>query len=1052
MAVAASNTVSENKLSLQGISGSRRWSQPLEDDFDRFMDEPDLLSSGTRRPVSFDPGREDILTAEEYLTVQRVGERTPTDSGVKRPTYAEFTPKSDYPRQLFVSASGHIRTKERSPTSVMEFHTVVTPLAGVRWSETLTQQEYVTPQSAKLDPSSDHRVRKDPLIDPPKSILRKRSSPPGARSESQQIEVRSYGENDDCPSDESPTKPVRTERGVRVSPGASHTDEFIARGPQGALAFIDEMGRTVSPIFGASGSQSTEQDLVVVSADKELTGVSKWSSDLDSSFEKNIPAEFQEVFLSENQISKRDDHSGQLSDSYVSFIEAVASVVIQTKVRQFLSSKRVLTLRQQTRMYDDHIADRIVEESNATSDLSYEARAPPLVRRSQALAKKARSAIRAKASPRQDVPLTFFALAAIQIQAAYRGWWVRDCLAVDSYCASMIQKTYRGYVSRCNFSEELYRIVLVQSACRRFLAMDFSVTRMYCIVRIQSVARGFLVRKRMRNTSQNIDCSNVFEIAATMIQAQWRSFACEMQFLRAYEDILVVQSVARGWITRRLIRSWLKAHKMSPSSRLRGPPQRTAVSPLRPQLNSRVDINQNETTPPKKPSKRNDISPAFVHHIEYMRKALGPGVAQGTNNEDLLETKLIQSMPQKDDGKRRLFQEQMGHVSLDTVAPEKNLRSSEVSNLATKEILEVPIPDALSSKLKTVERAESKDLQNKRSDPTPWVGRSEIEHRRKQKELEAKAKEEVEQRRRETQAAELAELELRRTRMALKAEARKKEDEASKQTSKDAAEVSPRLEIFPDDEEKKESDSITIPSQDVVAFPRQDFPRGSNQGRENTGAPGARSKLQNYLAMSRAENVDVVNDSSGDVVEQPAMGGVFARTETTEVPVGKRQEVKQPPSVSRHIKTSDDTSASFSRKGGIVAERMRQMLISIERGASADTGASVDAGVAKVEPRGKQELNISGSYPSDLPAASGESNHGGGNMPTSVAATALNEAPVASPDVQNSEPVVKRIAVTSTAYGDEMRSHRSEAEQKRIDDMQAIFQKAGLMSRVKKAS
>jgi hypothetical protein len=46
----------------------------------------------------------------------------------------------------------------------------------------------------------------------------------------------------------------------------------------------------------------------------------------------------------------------------------------------------------------------------------------------------------------------------------------------------------------------------------------------------------------------------------------------------------------------------------------------------------------------------------------------------------------------------------------------------------------------------------------------------------------------------------------------------------------------------------------------------------------------------------------------------------------------------------------------------------------------------------------------------------------------------------------------KRISGTTATFHEEMRSQRSESEQKRIDNMHAIFLKAGLMSRVKRST
>jgi hypothetical protein len=1036
-----SNTLADNDVSVQDTSDSSRLFVTFQDDFDRFMDEPDLLSPKTTRSVSFDPGRNDVdvMAAEEYLTVARKVERTPTSSGIKRPTYADFTPKSDYPRKLFPSGPGHLLTKERSPTSAIDF-----PPGGVTWSKTLTQQEFVTPQSAKLHPSSDHRIRRDPLIEQPKSILRKRSSPAAVTSPRQQphqFDVRSYGENDDsCPSDESPSKPVRANRAVRVYPESTDVNELMNIPSKGSMAFVDERGRSVSPIFGASGSQSTEQELVEVSVADGLDAIPKWNIGQGSTFERNIPAEFQEAFLSENHISKRNDDSGLLSDSYVNFIEAVASVVIQTKVRQFLSSTRVLKLRQQIGVHDDIPADRRVEELKKGAELSVKG-GTPLVSRSLTNAMKARCTNEPKlSSTRDELALDFFDLAAIRIQGAFRGWWVRDCLAVDNYCASMIQKIYRGHVCRCRFAEELYRIVILQSAWRRFLAIDTAVTRIYCIVRIQSITRGFLVRKRLN--PRMINESDLYEMAATKIQAQWRSFACEMRFLRTYEDILVVQSLVRGWITRRLLRSWLKAHKMSASSRLQRQRRAASRSTQHANVRSERQPKENHSTPsPNRSSKRSEISPSYVHHIEYMRKTLGPEVGEerGQCPSENEKKSNIQ------DGVRRLFQEHTDQVARDSMAPERHMKAAAKAQPLNRENVEMSNRVVRSKKLKA-EGAEMKPKNDGTDAPNLWAGRSEIEQRRKRKELEAKAKEEAEQRRKDAHAAELAELELRRQRMALKAEARKKEEEANKQERCEGAEDSNRMETLSHDEEKKESDSVVIQSRQVATHPSKESVNVPNEALDGIEALEARSMRQMHSTSSRAPVFGYTTDFAPAKVLGRHDQMSISRPRNNESLREELQGTTQAQALNNGVNAKADRSTSISRKGGIVADRMRRIL------SSSGSGASIDFEDVTTDTVAIHEKKDPESQLRHVTPALEKTNLGASNATLMNPTAASNESEDALdlPVVPNIEPGVKRVALTSATYGAEMRSLRSHAEQERIDAMHVIFQKAGLMSRVKK--
>ena len=57
-------------------------------------------------------------------------------------------------------------------------------------------------------------------------------------------------------------------------------------------------------------------------------------------------------------------------------------------------------------------------------------------------------------------------LAASQIQAVWRGWWVRDCLNVDNYCASVIQRNTRAFLIKCRRKKAA--AILIQKQWRGF--------------------------------------------------------------------------------------------------------------------------------------------------------------------------------------------------------------------------------------------------------------------------------------------------------------------------------------------------------------------------------------------------------------------------------------------------------------------------------------------------------------------------------------------------------------------------------------------------------
>ena len=121
----------------------------------------------------------------------------------------------------------------------------------------------------------------------------------------------------------------------------------------------------------------------------------------------------------------------------------------------------------------------------------------------------------------QQTAHQFYDLAAIQIQAAWRGWWVRDCINVEAYCASTIQRAFRSYWARLNYKFDLYRIIVAQSVVRKYLA------------------RSRLCREQK---------------AAILIQSQWRICMAKDKVMNTLADILIVQSVCRRHLVNEKVR------------------------------------------------------------------------------------------------------------------------------------------------------------------------------------------------------------------------------------------------------------------------------------------------------------------------------------------------------------------------------------------------------------------------------------------------------------------------------------------------------------------
>jgi len=610
-----------------------------KDDFDRFMEKSDA-PQGKSRDVTTPKSRN---TDHDYLLVQ-----TPKN----RPLYADFTPRSKYsPRDLH-GAQNPPNTKYTSPTSVMDIH--VSNSASVRWNKNLTQQEVIgTPQSTKLRSGLDH-VQLRNSAGKPKSILRSRY--PLSHASKVQTGGRTLDNTSECPSDE---YVKRYERDYVLGQNTVHhfdsnhlyRDDGSKNPSSGMMGVVEENRSYVPPI----------------------------------------------------RTDRLGEGDRKFPESYVHFIEAVAAVVIQTKIRQKLAKKQVEMIRNEKY----NVNERIYRGAHTKMN--------PLVRKSRELARKVRQGNENNnLRGRKDVALDFYALAAIQIQAAFRGWWVRDCLGVDNYCAAIIQKTYRGSRCRNLFRKNVNRIITVQSVCRRWMAIDTAVTRIYCIVRIQAIARGFLIRNRMKRFFLE---NNVYHVAAIKIQTLWRGFSCEMTFLRAYEDILVVQSIVRGWIARRRFRSLLEP-KYSRTS------QQSMINGRLSKFRSRMASQKNYTNRPSVLNKASNLSKANV------------GIrAQSTISDK--ESKNNNSI--------------YSHKKFSSKSGSKLLKGRDIK----------------------LENKKSETQTNKVN--TLSISRSDIERRRKLKEEEKKASKEKESRRLESEAAEMAEIEFRRKRMAMKAAARKSE-------------------------------------------------------------------------------------------------------------------------------------------------------------------------------------------------------------------------------------------------------------------------------------
>jgi hypothetical protein len=256
------------------------------------------------------------------------------------------------------------------------------------------------------------------------------------------------------------------------------------------------------------------------------------------------------------------DNGGVSSDSVetdpdLSFIHAVAAVVIQTAVRRFLAEIRAMERLYAVQVIQTAICRWMVRRTDPSLH-EYRVVRKGVSRMPSPVPspKKKRDELRSSSYhddatiiqrcwrgwwAREGIEVDHYA--AMQIQRVFRGWWAREALEVDRYCAIEIQRVIRGYLGRMSYIYDLYCVIVAQSVARRYLAFYESAVRLANVLYIQAIYRGYRVRSELMRYVQQGQ-----EVAATMIQAQYRSYDAQMNLINTLADILIVQSVARRWL------------------------------------------------------------------------------------------------------------------------------------------------------------------------------------------------------------------------------------------------------------------------------------------------------------------------------------------------------------------------------------------------------------------------------------------------------------------------------------------------------------------------
>ena len=251
------------------------------------------------------------------------------------------------------------------------------------------------------------------------------------------------------------------------------------------------------------------------------------------------------------------------TDPDLGFIHAVAAIVIQTAVRRYLAEIRAMERLYAVQVIQTTICQWMVRQTDPNlrdyrvvrkrvSHMPSPVRVVPTKIKRVMFQHDQNANYHNEATniqrcwrgwwAREGIEVDHYA--ASQIQRVFRGWWQREALEVDQYCAIEIQRVIRGYLGRMSYIYDLYCVIVAQSVIRRYLAFYESAIRLANVLYIQAIFRGYKVRSElMRYVKQGQ------EVAATMIQAQYRSYDAQMNFINSLADILIVQSVARRWLT-----------------------------------------------------------------------------------------------------------------------------------------------------------------------------------------------------------------------------------------------------------------------------------------------------------------------------------------------------------------------------------------------------------------------------------------------------------------------------------------------------------------------
>lgn len=161
----------------------------------------------------------------------------------------------------------------------------------------------------------------------------------------------------------------------------------------------------------------------------------------------------------------------------------------------------------------------------------------------------------------------------VAMQSVVRSVKTRKLIANRHANATIIQSQWRCFLTCVRYKTFVGDIITAQSIVRRFCVVRMQNRQHLGATKIQARVRGIAVRSSF----------SVYHSAASRIQAVFRGFICRISYSIEIVDIVIIQSLGRRWLTKKMLMKQERAALKIQSIARQRASKRTASS-LRGQL------------------------------------------------------------------------------------------------------------------------------------------------------------------------------------------------------------------------------------------------------------------------------------------------------------------------------------------------------------------------------------------------------------------------------------------------------------------------------------